>query len=335
MRGKVLLEVKDLKTYFFTYEGIVRAVDGVSFRINEGEFFGLVGETGCGKSVTALSVMRLIESPGRIVGGEILLEDVDLLKLSEEEMQGVRGTKISMVFQDPMASLNPLMRIGDQIAEVLEKSESALRGEELRKRMVELLRMVRMPSPEHMVDAYPFELSGGMRQRAMIAMMLAAKPRLLIADEPTTALDVTTQAQILRILKEMREKLRLSIWLITHDLGVVAETCDRVCVMYAGKIVECGTVREIFKNPLHPYTRGLLKAIPTIHRKVDKLMTIPGAVPNLIRPPEGCRFHPRCSYATDICAKFPPPLAWDCDTHFVYCHLYGKEDRISDGRSVA
>ncbi len=316
--SRIVLDVRGLKTYFYTYEGVVKAVDGVSFSIREGEFFGLVGETGCGKSVTALSVMRLVDPPGRIVGGEVLLDGIDILKLSEKEMQGVRGRKISMIFQDPMASLSPLMKIGEQIAEVLRKSSK----EVSRERILDLLKLVRMPSPERVIDSYPFELSGGMRQRAMIAMMLSAKPRLLIADEPTTALDVTTQAQILNLLKEMKRELKLSLWLITHDLGVVAELCDRSCVMYAGRIVECGTIREIFREPLHPYTRGLLEAIPKVHLKVDRLATIPGTVPDLIDPPSGCRFHPRCPYASYRCIESLPEAVSFTPTHIVFCHLY-------------
>ncbi|KUK13700.1 MAG: ABC transporter ATP-binding protein [Synergistetes bacterium] len=313
----LLLEVKNLKSYFYTYDGVVRAVDGVSFYVKEGESFGLVGETGCGKSVTALSVMRLLDPPGEILDGEILFEGRDLLKLSEDEMQKLRGNKISMIFQDPMASLNPLMKVGEQIAEVL-KGE----GNGEREKIVELLKLVRMPSPERVVNSYPFELSGGMRQRVMIAMMVASNPRLLIADEPTTALDVTTQAQILNLLKEMKDKLGLSIWLITHDLGVVAEFCDRVCVMYAGKVVECGSIKEIFKNPLHPYTQGLLASLPTIERKVDKLRSIPGTVPDLINPPSGCRFHPRCDKAFAPCFDVPPEEVKVSESHRVFCHLY-------------
>lgn len=316
----VLLEVRDLKTYFYTYEGLVKAVDGASFFIREGEFFGLVGETGCGKSVTALSVMRLVDPPGRIVGGEVFLDGVDLLRLSEEEMQRIRGSKIAMIFQDPMASLNPLMRIGDQIAEVLRKGGKNAD----REKIMRMLELVRMPSPERVFNSYPFELSGGMRQRAMIAMMLAPNPRLLIADEPTTALDVTTQAQIIRLLRNMRDSLNLSVWLITHDLGIVAQTCDRVCVMYAGRIVECGTVKEIFKEPLHPYTKGLLYAIPTVKERLRRLTAIPGSVPDLIDPPSGCRFHPRCQLSRRVCSLEPPLGIKVSETHTVFCHAYGK-----------
>lgn len=316
----ILLEVKDLRSYFYTYEGIVRAVDGVSFCIREGERFGLVGETGCGKSVTALSVMGLLEPPGRIVSGEVLFKGMNLLRLSEEEMQRVRGKDISMIFQDPTSSLNPLMRIGDQIAEVLDRNGKSAD----RSKILELLRLVRMPSPERVIESYPFELSGGMRQRAMIAMMLASNPKLLIADEPTTALDVTTQAQILSLLKEMGDKLGLSLWLITHDLGVVAELCDRVCVMYAGKIVECGSVKEIFKEPLHPYTKGLLRSIPSINIKSDRLSGIPGTVPNLMNPPLGCRFHPRCSSVRTSCLSLEPEGVKLSETHTVFCHLYSE-----------
>ncbi|MCX8128311.1 MAG: ABC transporter ATP-binding protein [Synergistetes bacterium] len=313
-----LLEVRNLKSYFYTYDGVVKAVDGISFYIKEKESFGLVGETGCGKSVTALSVMRLLDPPGRIVDGEILFEGLDILRIPEEKMRELRGSRISIIFQDSMASLNPLMKIGDQIAEVLRKSRSKVEREDIE----ELLKLVRMPSPRRVVNSYPFELSGGMRQRAMIAMMLASKPRLLIADEPTTALDVTTQVQILNLLKDMKENMGLSVWLITHDLGVVAEFCDRVCVMYAGKIIECGSVREIFKEPLHPYTIGLLSSIPVVNRRVDRLSSIPGNVPNLINPPLGCRFHPRCSYAFSLCSERVPEETRVSETHTVFCHLY-------------
>lgn len=316
----VLLEVKDLKSYFYTYEGVVKAVDGVSFYIRDGELFGLVGETGCGKSVTALSVMRLLDPPGRIVSGEVLFEGIDILKLSEDEMQKIRGKRISMIFQDPTSSLNPLMKVGDQIAELLEKDGKGFD----RRRIIELLKLVRMPSPERVIDSYPFELSGGMRQRAMIAMMLASNPKLLIADEPTTALDVTTQAQILNLLREMRERLGLSIWLITHDLGIVAELCDRVCVMYAGKVVECGSVKEIFKEPLHPYTKGLLRSIPSIYSKSERLLSIPGTVPDLINPPSGCRFHSRCDKAKELCLNVEPEGVRLGETHLVFCHLYSE-----------
>ncbi|MCS7233794.1 MAG: ABC transporter ATP-binding protein [Synergistetes bacterium] len=313
-----LLEVRNLKSYFYTYDGVVKAVDGISFYIKEKESFGLVGETGCGKSVTALSVMRLLDPPGRIVDGEILFEGLDILRIPEEKMRELRGSRISIIFQDSMASLNPLMKIGDQIAEVLRKGRSKVEREDIE----ELLKLVRMPSPRRVVNSYPFELSGGMRQRAMIAMMLASKPRLLIADEPTTALDVTTQVQILNLLKDMKENMGLSVWLITHDLGVVAEFCDRVCVMYAGKIIECGSVREIFKEPLHPYTIGLLSSIPVVNRRVDRLSSIPGNVPNLINPPLGCRFHPRCSYAFSLCSERVPEETRVSETHTVFCHLY-------------
>jgi peptide/nickel transport system ATP-binding protein len=317
-----LLEVKHLKTYFYTYEGTVRALEDVSLHINKGEIFGLVGETGCGKSVTARSAMRLIEAPGKIVGGEILFKGRDLLSLSEDELQKIRGNQISMVFQDPMASLNPLMKIGNQVAEVLKIHKKVESGEKLRKRVVEILRMVRLPSPERIVENYPFELSGGMRQRVMIAMMVSTNPELLIADEPTTALDVSIQAQILSIIKSMKEKMSVSVWIITHDLGVIAETCDRLCVMYAGAVVECGSVHELFQNPLHPYTQGLLKAIPKAHEKADRLDTIPGSVPNLISPPSGCRFHPRCARAGRECSERGPEKVKITDTHFVSCGHY-------------
>ncbi len=329
-----LLKVEDLHTYFYTYEGVVKAVDGVSFDIKKGEIFGLVGETGCGKSVTALSIIRLIDEPGKIEKGKIIFKGKNLLELSEEEMRNIRGREISMIFQEPMTALNPVFKIGDQIMEILllhehgiEDIREAPKGikEEEREKAIEMLKLVRMPDPERNIDSYPHELSGGMRQRAMIAMMLATKPSLLIADEPTTALDVTVQAQILNILLDMKDKLGISILLITHDLSVIAEVCDRVGVMYAGNIVEIGDTFTIFKNPKHPYTNGLMQAIPIMTEKKEELKYIRGSVPNLIYPPSGCRFHPRCDYMMDICKKEKPKLKEIERGHFVACHLYGED----------
>jgi len=330
MMDEILLKVEDLHTYFYTYEGVVKAVDGVSFEIKKGEIFGLVGETGCGKSVTALSIIGLIDEPGRIESGKIIFNGKNLLELSEEERRKIRGKGITMIFQEPMTALNPVYTIGDQILEILllhkygieniKKAPKELKEKE-RKNVVEMLKLVRMPDPERTIDSYPHELSGGMRQRAMIAMMLATQPALLIADEPTTALDVTVQAQILNILMDMKDKLGISILLITHDLGVVAEICDRVAVMYAGNIVEIGDVYSIFKKPLHPYTRGLMAAIPSMAEKKEELKYIKGSVPNLIYPPPGCRFHPRCEYAKDICKKEKPKLIEVEPDHWVACHF--------------
>ncbi len=330
----VLLKVEDLHTYFYTYEGVVKAVDGVSFDIRKGEIFGLVGETGCGKSVTALSIIGLIDEPGRIVGGKIIYKDKNILELPEEERRKIRGKEISMIFQEPMTALNPVYTIGDQIVELLLLHEEGIANikkapkelkEEKKKKAIEMLKLVRMPDPERTIDSYPHELSGGMRQRAMISMMLATKPSLLIADEPTTALDVTVQAQILNILLDMKEKLGISILLITHDLSVIAEVTDRVGVMYAGNIVEIADTYTLFDNPRHPYTVGLLQAIPSVTEKKEELKYIRGSVPNLIYPPSGCRFHPRCDYMMPICKKEKPKLVEIEPGHYVACHLFGGE----------
>jgi oligopeptide/dipeptide ABC transporter ATP-binding protein len=305
----VLLKVNNLKTYFFTSDGTVPAVDGVSFEIHEGETLAIVGESGCGKSVTALSIMRLIAPPGRIVAGEVLFQSQDLVKLPENEMYSIRGSKISMIFQEPMTSLNPVFTIGDQIAEALIIHQFAQR-EDASKRAIDLLRRVHISEPEKRAKSYPHELSGGMRQRVMIAMALACSPSLLIADEATTALDVTIQAQILELLKELKENLGLAVALITHDLGVVAEMAQRVAVMYVGKIVEEADVITLFKAPKHPYTQALLSSIPTLQTAQEqRLNVIKGSVPNLYRPlPPGCRFAPRCKDVFDKCQQEEPPL---------------------------
>src|SRR5687767_2172616 len=323
--NKPLLEVKGLKTYFYTEDGVVRAVDGVSFEVYPGEVLGLVGESGCGKSVTSLSIMRLISKPGRIDEGEILLDGENLLKLHEEESIQVRGNRISMIFQQPQSALNPVFKVGDQLAEVLNVHQDM--GKEAGwKRAVALLKMVGVPDPERRVEAYPHELSGGMAQRVMIAMALACVPELLIADEPTTALDVTIQAQILDLMREMRQEMGTSIILITHDLGVVAEMAERVAVMYAGEIVEQTDVNSLFDEPLHPYTQGLIGSIPVLGEIKDKLDVIPGTVPNLVNLPPGCRFAPRCQsrikYALTICTEVKPELEEVKPGHFVRCWLY-------------
>ncbi|RLF99896.1 ABC transporter ATP-binding protein, partial [Thermococci archaeon] len=289
-----LLKVKDLKTYFYTYEGVVKALEGINLDIYKGESLGLVGETGCGKSVTALSIMRLIQwPPGKIIDGEIILDGKDLLKIPEEEMRKIRGSDISMIFQEPMSSLNPVFTIGSQISEAITLHQEVDK-KEAEKRSLDMLDLVGMPDAEKVMKQYPHELSGGMQQRAMIAMALSCKPKLLIADEPTTALDVTVQAQILDLIQKVNKEIDSSMLLITHDLGVVAQVCSRVAVMYAGYIVEIGTAKQIFKNPYHPYTKGLMHAIPKIHVETKRLEVIRGVVPNLITPPSGCRFHPRC-----------------------------------------
>ncbi len=325
MNNKPLLEVKGLKTYFYTEDGVVRAVDGVSFEVYPGEVLGLVGESGCGKSVTSLSIMRLISKPGRVDEGEILLDGENLLKLPEEEMIKVRGNRISMIFQQPQTALNPVFKVGDQLAEVLGVHQDM--GKEAGwKRAVDLLKMVGVPDPERRADAYPHELSGGMAQRVMIAMALACVPELLIADEPTTALDVTIQAQILDLMRDLRREMGTSVILITHDLGVVAEMAERVAVMYAGEIVEQTDVNTLFDQPLHPYTQGLIGSIPVLGEIKERLDVIPGSVPNLVDLPPGCRFAPRClarvKYGLTICPEVKPELEEIKPGHSVRCWLY-------------
>lgn len=322
---KPLLEVKNLKTHFFTEDGVVHAVDGVDFVVYPGEILGLVGESGCGKSVTSFAVMRLVSPPGKILDGEVLLDGTNLIDLSEEEMMKVRGNRISMIFQQPQTALNPVFRVGEQIAEVLSIHQDF--GKEAgEKRAVELLKMVGIPEPERRAQAFPHELSGGMAQRVMIAMALACVPELLIADEPTTALDVTIQAQILDLILDMREKMGTSVILITHDLGVIAEMAERVAVMYAGEIVEQAESGELFDHPLHPYTQGLIGSIPILGKIKDRLDVIPGTVPNLIDPPAGCRFAPRCparvKYGLKICTEVQPDLEEAREGHLARCWLY-------------
>ena len=325
----VLLAVRDLQTHFFTDDGVVRAVDGVSFDLREGETLALVGESGSGKSVTSLSILRLVASPpGRIVGGSIRFRDRELLTLSEAEMRALRGRSISMIFQEPMTSLNPVFTCGAQIAEVLELHEG-MRRAQARARTIELLRLVGIPSPEQRVDEYPHQMSGGMRQRVMIAMALACRPAILIADEPTTALDVTIQAQILELLLRLRRELGMAVLLITHDLGVVAETADRVAVMYAGQVVEACEVRAAFHATRHPYTAGLLASLPRLGAARGELRVIPGGVPNPAHFPSGCRFHPRCPLAQERCRTEPPALRELEPGHFVRCH---RAEEIAAGR---
>jgi len=318
-----LLRVKNLKTYFFTHEGTIKAVDGVSFTIKKGETLGLVGESGCGKSVTALSIMRLVQSPpGKIVGGKIYFEGKNLLELKEKEMRKIRGCKISMIFQEPMTSLDPMFTIGFEIMEVL-KLHQNLKKDEAKKKAIESLYKVRFPDPEKRIDDYPHELSGGMRQRVMIAMALSCNPALLIADEPTTALDVTIQAQILKLIDELRKELNTSVLLITHDLGVIAKTCDNVALMYAGYIVEYTDVYTFFRKPLHPYAQALLKSIPRIDVETKRLKIIKGLVPNLLDIPSGCPFHPRCDFCFKLCTEKMPKLKKVGKNHMVRCHLFG------------
>jgi oligopeptide/dipeptide ABC transporter ATP-binding protein len=320
-----LLEVKNLKTHFFTEDGVVKAVDGVDFVVYPGEVLGLVGESGCGKSVSLLSVLRLISQPGKVIEGEIIFDGQDLLKLSETEMTHVRGNRISMIFQQPQTALNPVFKVGDQIAEVLSIHQDCDK-ESGKKRAIELLTMVGIPEPEKRADAFPHELSGGMAQRVMIAMALACVPELLIADEPTTALDVTIQAQILDLMRDLRNKVGASVVLITHDLGVVAEMANRVAVMYAGRIVEQSDVRTLFASPKHPYTQGLMGSIPILGNIKGRLEVIPGMVPNLVDLPPGCRFAPRCKarieHQLNICTEIEPDLIPVPSDHIVRCWLY-------------
>ncbi|TFF99022.1 MAG: ATP-binding cassette domain-containing protein [Promethearchaeota archaeon] len=385
---KKILEVKNLKTYFYTEEGVVKAVDGVSFNMYEDEVLGLVGETGCGKSVTALSILQLVRAPGEIEEGEVIFKNVDLLTLKKKKMRDYRGKDITMIFQDPLNSLNPVMTVGTQVKEVFElhqreeiyelldqkmlewknkqnrikelekklednetnqrltkeeisdiKNEIEKLEEEtrdrptyrsiLREKSRKILEEVGIPDPEEILERYPHELSGGMRQRVMISMALSCNPSILIADEPTTALDVTIQAQILDLMKDLKNEYKTSVLMITHDLGVIAEICDRVAVMYSGNIVEYATATNLFKNPRHPYTKGLISAIPTLDKKKKELDTIRGSVPNLIYPPEGCRFHPRCDYRLEVCDKVRPLLTQIGESYFVACHLFDPQYKDS------
>jgi peptide/nickel transport system ATP-binding protein len=322
MRGN-LLNVSKLKVVFYTYRGIIKALNGVELWMNKGERLGIVGETGCGKSVTALSIMGLIEQPGEIIEGDILFGDKLLTSMKETSLINIRGKDISMIFQEPVAALNPVMKVGFQIAESIGKVKNKKIGKEV---YAEVRRMLEIAGLdwERTINLYPHELSGGMAQRVMIAMALSSNPKLLIADEPTSALDVTIQAQILELLDELVKKFGNAVILITHDMGVAAEFCDKMAVMYAGNMVEYAKTTNIFENPHHPYTRGLLKAVPKIGR-TDELQSIRGIVPDLVNPPSGCRFHPRCKHTMDICRKDFPPLVEIKSGHYVACYLYSKE----------
>jgi oligopeptide/dipeptide ABC transporter ATP-binding protein len=323
MSGAPILELDDLQVEFFTRSGALRAVDGVSLSIQPGETLGLVGESGSGKSVTARAIMRLVPTPpGHYAGGRILFEGRDLLALSEREMQRMRGGQISMVFQDPMTFLNPVYTAGEQVAEAIRVHQGASKAE-AKAQTIELFRTVGIPNAEARFSAYPHELSGGLRQRVMISMALSSRPKLLIADEPTTALDVTIQAQILDLLRNLQQEFGMSILLITHDLGVVAEMCDKVAVMYAGRIVEEASIEPLFDNPGHPYTSGLLEAIPNASRDGAHFRPIPGSPPDLARLPRGCRFAPRCRYRQDICVSTPPPMIQIARGHDALCHFAG------------
>lgn len=321
----ILLEVKNLKTYFYTEEGAVQAVDGVDFVIKKGETLGVIGESGCGKSVTALSIIQLVPSPpGKIIEGEVWFEGEDLLKKSPSEIRKIRGNDISMIFQEPMTSLNPVYTIGNQIIETFILHQK-LNKEKARNKAIEMLKLTGMPSPEKRIDEYPHQLSGGMRQRAMIAMSLSCRPKLLIADEPTTALDVTIEAQILELVKKLREEIGMAVMMITHDLGVIAEVADEVVVVYAGKAVEYADVKTIFKDPKHPYTQALYNSIPRLtDSQKRRLEVISGIVPNPLELPSGCRFHPRCKFAKSLC-KEEPKLEEVSNNHKVRCFMYNKE----------
>ena len=323
--GDNILEVRGLKTYFFTEDGVVKAVDGVDFFVRRGEVFGLVGESGCGKSVASLSIMRLVGSPGRVVDGEIIFDGQNLLKLPLSKMVAIRGSRISMIFQQPQSSLNPVFKVGDQVAEVIEAHKEGDHRNAWEK-AVELLRLVSIPDHKGKALAFPHEMSGGQAQRVMIAMGLALNPELLIADEPTTALDVTIQAQILDLMRDLRQRMGTAVILITHDLGVVAEMADRVAVMYAGQIVEQAEVNLLFERPLHPYTQGLIGSIPVLGQVRHRLDVIPGVVPNLVNLPRGCRFAPRCQarleHGLQVCEEEVPDLVEVAGEHFVRCWLY-------------
>lgn len=321
----VLLDVRGIRTYFFTEEGVVKAIENVSFKVYEAKTLGVVGESGCGKSVSALSVMGIVpDPPGKVLEGEVWFKGEDLSQKSYEEMRTIRGNKIAMIFQDPMTSLNPVLTVGDQVMEAI-RLHQEVDIMTARENAIKIMDLVGIPSALERIDDYPFQFSGGMRQRVMIAMALSCNPELLIADEPTTALDVTIQAQILNIFKAIRNEFDMSIILITHDLGVIAELCDYTTVMYAGYIVEYASSIELFKNPMHPYSIALLGAIPKPDtRKDDDLTIIPGAIPNLIEPPDGCRFHPRCKHTMEICKTEVPKLRQVAPEHTVRCHLFNK-----------
>ena len=314
-----LLEVKDLRTSFFTEAGEVRAVDGVSFTVDSGKLMGIVGESGSGKTATALSIMRLLSENARVVGGSIIFEGRDLIRISEAEMRTIRGAQIAMIFQEPMTSLNPVFTIGSQIGEAIRLHQRTSRRE-TRDRTIEALRMVGIADPEHRIDDYPHQLSGGMRQRVMIAMALACHPKLLIADEPTTALDVTIQAQILELISELQERFGLAVILVTHDLGIVAQYADDVTILYAARVMEQAPTAELFAHPMSPYTKGLLGSIPGIDGSRHRRLTaIPGFIPGPLNPPSGCRFHPRCPIAIDDCARTEPPLERKAPDHYAAC----------------
>lgn len=316
-----VLDVQDLRTYYYILRGAVKAVDGISFQVQKGEALGLAGESGCGKTTAALAILRMLPSGGSIKGGRIFFKDTDLVKLSNEEIRKIRWKNISIVFQGAMNALNPVFKVGDQIVEAILANEPGVDKKEVKERTEKLLEIVGL-DPDR-ADNYPHEFSGGMRQRALIAMSVACNPDLLIADEPGTALDVIVQAQILKLMRELKQKLNLSMMLITHDLSIIAETCEKTAIMYAGKIAEYADITTIFKEPLHPYTKGLIGAFPSITAEKKRMLSIPGLPPDLLNPPSGCRFHPRCQYAMDICPKKEPPVIEVAKDHFIACYLTG------------
>lgn len=324
-KDNIILEVKNLNVRFFTDEGVLPAIDNLSLSIKRGETLGIVGESGCGKSMTALSIMKLISKPGKITDGEILFEGKDLIKLNDKEIRKIRGNNISMIFQEPMTSLNPVTTIGNQIIEAIITHNSNLNKKEAREEAIEMLKLVKIPLPEKRIDEYPHELSGGMRQRVMIAMALSCNPELLICDEPTTALDVTIQAQILKLINNLKKEFNSSVIMITHDMGVISKMADNVIVMYAGKVMEHTSTRELFENPLHPYTIGLINSIPKIDEEKEELEVIDGSVPLLNQLPKGCLFHPRCKFARRICIEKSPDAIDINSNHCVRCWKYSSE----------
>ena len=332
--SETILKVEDLKTSFMTSSGEVQAVRGVSFEVHKGEILGIVGESGSGKSVTSMSILRLLADTARIKNGKIEFEGTDLTKVSDKQMREIRGQKIAMVFQDPMSSLNPLIPVGKQVAEMIHVHHPEMKRDELQAATLELFREVRIPEAEKRLKSYPHEFSGGMRQRVMIAIALACEPKLLIADEPTTALDVTIQAQILELMNDLRHKLGMSIIMITHDLGVVAQMCEKIAVMYAGHIVEYGTTDEIFYNPQHEYTKGLINSIPKLNaEEKERLVPIEGQPVDLLNPPAGCPFAPRCKSCMKVCLNKMPPRTELSDTHYTYCWLRQKEEFEKGGKA--
>jgi len=322
--GEVLLRVEDLRVYFYTYAGVVKAVDGIDLEVYRGESFALVGETGCGKSTVARAVLRLIPPPGRIVSGRVFFEGRDLLSLPEKELRAIRGADIAYICQDPSSALDPLYTCGYQISETIVSHQGVVKWRDAWMYALKLLKQVAIPEAEKRIKNYPHELSGGMKQRVVISMSIANRPKLLIADEPTTALDVTIQAQIMDLIMELKKLYNTTLLLITHNLGLVAEYCDRVAVMYLGKIVEVADVYTLFEKPLHPYTQGLLKAIPNPLKRVERLYSIPGMIPSPVNLPPGCRFRPRCQFAKDICAREEPPMIEVEPNHYVACWMYAK-----------